>query len=91
MSSEVAIYLQKIKRYFQNNNDAIVYFLKDVDEDFFFNHLTEIAEKNFEELGDPSLTPIQFELLREKTHEVSKVKIKPNFLDIGDFGKYYLN
>jgi methyl coenzyme M reductase alpha subunit len=64
ISPEVFIYLQTVKDFFKKNEKTSEYFLKNSDEDLFFQHLTEIAQKNFEKDGEPMLSQQQFELLR---------------------------
>jgi hypothetical protein len=62
--SEVLIYLQSVKNYFNSNNEAKEYFIGDGDEELFYTHLTDISQKNFEKNGEVMLDKEQFELLR---------------------------
>lgn len=64
ISPEVLIYVQTVKDFFKKNEKAADYFLNNSDEDNFFKHLTEIAQKNYEKDGDPMLNQEQFELLK---------------------------
>jgi hypothetical protein len=64
ISPEVLIYVQTVKDFFKKNKNISDYFLKNSDEENFFKHLTEIAQKNFEKEEEPTLTQQQFELLR---------------------------
>lgn len=97
-SSEVLVYIQKIKNYFTQNKESRDYFVVNGDEDFFFYHLGEISQKNFEKNGDPLLTYDQFELIRRTIILISIVN-KPDdafnddklFIDLKEFGKFCLN
>ena len=63
-SPESLIYLQTIKNYFQNNEDARKYFLSELNEDEFYSGILKVAENNFRKLGEPQLTQEQLEFLR---------------------------
>jgi len=86
LSSEVLIYIQSVKEYFKKNESASEYFLKDSDEELFFNHLAEIAQKNFEKDGDPMLNQEQFELLRKtiRAIKLTTTDIPPKQFEIKD-------
>ena len=101
-SPEVFIYLQTVKNYLKTNLEARNYFLGDSDEEFFYKHLCEISQKNYEKNGEVMLNKEQFELLRTtvKVVTTSKKDIPEEpkkdieekiFLDLGDFGKICLN
>lgn len=101
MSPEVLIYVQTVRNYFDKNIEARDYFLNGNDEEFFFKHLSEISQKNFEKNGEAMLDKQQFELLR-KTTQVIAIAVKEDFpeeksieekifLDLGGFGKICLN
>jgi hypothetical protein len=99
IGSEVLIYLQQVKNYFKTNTEAREYFIGDSDEDTFFKHLTDIAEKNFETEGNPMLNKEQFELLRttikvvqiaEKTYTKNEIEETRIFIDTS-FGQICLN
>jgi hypothetical protein len=64
ISPEVLIYLQKLKRYLDENHDTKNYFLKEMNEQSFFNYILNISEINLEKRGQPELTSEQFEMLR---------------------------
>lgn len=64
VSPEVLIYLQTVKNYFETNKEAREFFLSNSNEDLFYKHMVEIAQKNFEKNGDATLDREQFELLR---------------------------
>jgi hypothetical protein len=96
ISSEVLIYIQKLKLYFKKNNEAKVYFAWDVDDDAFYNHIIEIAEKNYTKNGDPTLSTIQFEFLRKtmaviSISKVTKLPKVPLWMDLGKYGKICSN
>jgi hypothetical protein len=62
---EVLIYVQSVREYFKKSDEARNYFIGDSDEELFFEHLTEISQKNFEKNSEVMLDQIQFELLRK--------------------------
>jgi hypothetical protein len=64
ISPEVLIYLQSVKNYFETNQEAKEFFLSNSNEELFYKHMTEIAEKNFKKRGTATLDREQFELLR---------------------------
>jgi hypothetical protein len=74
MESEVLVYLSKLKKYFETNKEARDYLINDLPEDIFMERVSEIAEKNFLEKGDPTLSMAQFEFIKkvlEVEHGVS--------------------
>jgi hypothetical protein len=79
-SPEVLIYLQTVKNYFNNNEDAKSYFLSNLDEEEFFNHVSEVAEKNFKKKGEPQLSREQFEFLRISLMIFKKVEEEENYI-----------
>lgn len=104
LSPEVLTYLQTVKNYLKKNDEARRYFLHGVNEEMFFEHLTEIAQKNFKQLGEPMLNREQFDLLRKTMKAISIVDKSvteleeeiPNpekniFVDYRGFGKICLN
>lgn len=93
MSPEVLIYVQQVKNYFENNEDAKEYFLSNNDVEFFFNQLKTISNKNFIKNGNPQLTLEQLELIRRMSIIVTEKKsIEQNlFVDMGEFGYICLN
>jgi len=98
LSPEVLIYIQTVKNYLNTNEDAKKYFLSNGNEEFFFKHLSEISQKNFEKDGDVMLSKIQFELLRKTTMATSVLEPKNEnidnekiFIEIKNFGKICLN
>lgn len=102
MDSEVLTYIQTVKSFLKKNDEARKYFLSGVDEDLFFQHLTEIAEKNFESFGEPMLNREQFDLLRKtmkalsivdkSLEELPSISKEDNvFIDYRGLGKICLN
>lgn len=65
VSSEVLTYVQTVKNFLKKNEEANKYFLNGIDENIFFEHLSDIAEKNFKSSGEPQLSKEQFDLLRK--------------------------
>ena len=63
-SPEVLIYIQTVKHYFENNSEAREYFLGNANEELFYEHLSEISQKNFDKDGEVMLNKEQFEKLR---------------------------
>lgn len=95
MSSEVLIYLQKVKNYLETNKEANDYFLNGINSDDFFKEMTEQSIKNFTDKGDPMLNREQFEEIREKilnakTENIDDIEDKI-FFTLKDFGKICLN
>ena len=97
---EVLIYIQTVKTYLKNNIEAREYFIGESDEELFFEHLSEISQKNFETNGEVMLNKEQFELLRKTVIAISITKKdipeepKENdnmFFEIKGFGKICLN
>ena len=48
ISPEVLIYIQTVRNYFETNKEAKEFFLSNSDEKLFYEHLIEIAQKNFD-------------------------------------------
>jgi hypothetical protein len=97
---EVLIYIQTVKTYLNNNIEAREYFIGESDEELFFEHLSEISQKNFETNGEVMLNKEQFELLRKTVIAISITKKdipeepKENdnmFFEMKGFGKICLN
>jgi hypothetical protein len=76
LSPEVLIYIQSVKSYFDINKEAGEYFLSGTNEELFFKHLTEIAQKNFTKSGEATLNREQFELLRKTILALSVIEKK---------------
>jgi hypothetical protein len=102
LSPEVLAYIQTVKSFLKKNDEARDYFLKNVDEELFFNQLTEISQKNFKTHGEPMLSKEQFDLLRKTVRAISiannpikedtKENVEDNiFIDYRGLGKICLN
>jgi hypothetical protein len=65
----------------KKNDEARRYFLNGVDEEMFYEHLLEISQKNFEQLGEPMLNKEQFDLLRKTMKAISIVNKSVEELD----------
>jgi hypothetical protein len=97
MSPEVLIYIQKVKKYLENDQEAYQYFLEGVNNEKFFNELGKMAVINQEKNGDPSLNQNQFELVKTLCSSTKELENKDRndlstiYLDLGDFGKLYMN
>ena len=97
MSPEVLIYLQSVKNFLKTNEETRRYFLDGVEEEIFYNEISEISQQNYDKDGEAMLTKEQFESIRKKLiidtiskkeHEFSEGKI---FFELNGFGKIYLN
>lgn len=75
MSPEVLIYIQSVRIYFENNEEARNYFVNNSNENEFFDKLTKISQKNYESLGRASLTEVQFELLRALVNNLDQTDL----------------
>lgn len=77
MDPEIIIYINKLRSYFKKNEDASSYFLKNIDEDKFFDMVTDMAQKNFSTKGDPTLDLPQFEAIKQ-TIKVIEISERPD-------------
>lgn len=97
MSPEVLIYIRKVRDYLENNQDAHDYFLIGIDEEKFFDEVSKIATKNITKKGNPALSQDQFELVKTLCESTKLLKNKERgdlstvYLDLGNFGKLYMN
>jgi len=91
--TEVLTYLQNLRKYFETNDTAQMYFLISGNEEPFFKDMEELAMKNFEETGEPALSIEQFEEVRKKISTNSEKKNSPIglFISLGDMGRISLN
>jgi hypothetical protein len=64
-SSEVLIYVQKVKAFFTNDISARDYYYIDTNEEKFYELISITAQKNFDKNGDPMLNIEQFEEIRQ--------------------------
>ena len=86
LSPDVLIYIQNVRKFFTTNVETREYFKIDDDEDKFFDHVIEQAQKNFEETGIPELSIEQFEEMKVKQFDMQGV-----FIPMGHFGLISLN
>jgi len=104
LSPDTLIYIQSVKDYFKKNKEARTYFLTNNSEELFFQHLSDIAEKNNKSFNNPTLNREQFELLRKTTlalsivnepKKVEEMDLKEFdngiFIHIPNFGQICLN
>jgi magnesium-transporting ATPase (P-type) len=80
LSPEVLMYIQTVKHYFQNNQEAHDYFLGNTDEELFYEYLSEISQKNFDKDGEVMLNKEQFESLRKTMSDLKKQSNKTPFV-----------
>jgi len=85
ISPEVLIYIQSVKNYFESNIEVKEYFLNNSDEELFYKHMIEIAQKNYTKNGDAILNREQFELLRKTISSISIIKNKKFKIKNEDF------
>lgn len=95
LPSEVLIYLQKLKSYFNSVDEVRNYFVGDVHIDLFYEKVTKTSQENFQKTGQPMLSVDQFEsirieLMREHFKQIKQLP-KEIFVDYKQFGKFYLN
>jgi len=100
-ASEVLLYIQMVRNFLKKNQDACKYFLVEINEEYFFDNLTQIAEKNYQSIGEPQLSKIQFDTLRtsmielnnpNKTYnEISQEKSDNIFIDYRGYYKISYN
>jgi hypothetical protein len=77
-SIDILVYVDSVKRFFEDNKEAKEYFLSNIDENIFFEELCNICEKNINERELPNLTVEQFEQLRNKMLK-SPIILVPGF------------
>ena len=86
LSPDVLIYIQNIREYFTTNVEIREYFKIDNNENVFFDHVIDQAQKNYEENGEPELSIEQFEELKAKQFDIQE-----GFISLGNFGVISLN
>jgi len=93
-STEILMYMQKLKYFIENDEESYTYFLLNTDKEKFFIELEKIATNNFTIKGEPMLTESQLELVR-KSCELPLNNVKTDlsevYMDLGDMGKLYMN
>lgn len=91
--SEVLLYIQKVKKFFELNDKAKEYYFVIYNETEFYEKVIEIAQKNFDKNGEPALNINQFELLR-MPEEIKKFPIfiyNNIFIEMEGYEKICLN
>jgi len=93
MSPEVLIYVQKLKLFMEKSETAREYFNISDKDDVFFDYVLELSQKNFEEHGEPELSLIQIEEIRQKisTSTENNDEITGIFISLGNMGYISLN
>lgn len=90
MDSEIIVYMSKLRKYFKTNKEAREYFIGELDEEIFLEKVTEVAMKNYNDKGDPTLSYTQFEFIKKtlNTHvvEINNVTIPGPIIFIDDRG-----
>lgn len=100
-SSEVLIYIQKVKTFFDNDQTAKDYYYIETNEEKFYELIIETAQKNFDNNGEPILNIEQFENIRQLIINLNDDKLidksfmistpKNIFLDFDGYDKICLN
>lgn len=85
---EVLIYIQNVRKYFTTNEESKEYFQIDKHGEEFFNEITDLSQKNFEEHGTAELSIEQFEDLRRKV--MPNFTIHSKFVTLEELGKFGL-
>jgi hypothetical protein len=87
ISPDVLTYVQNVMTFMSKNEEAKKYFIDNSNEELFFKHLSEIAQKNYKSFGDPTLDKKQFELLRKTIMAIDVVNkpLKVEEIDPKDF------
>jgi len=91
VTTEVLMYIQSVRNYFEQNPKVKQYFIGNTDEEDFFNSLGEISQKNVYEERDVMLTQEQFEELRMVKRKMGNIHDKRIFMDLGEHGQICLN
>jgi hypothetical protein len=63
---DILVYIQKVRNYFDTNEDAKKYFKIHENETLFYDLLIDMSKKNYDKNNEPMLTIEQFEELRMK-------------------------
>jgi len=61
---DVLIYINNLKSVISKDKEASDYFLKNIDEEVFFENVATVAENNLKSKGECTLTENQFEIIR---------------------------
>ena len=86
VTTEVLMYVQSVRIYFDNNPEVKKYFIGTSDEEVFFEKLGELSQKNTDNEEDVMLTQEQFESLRQINSNVKSL-----FINVGEYGQVCLN
>ena len=84
---DIDVYLSGVKNFFEKNTELFATIVGDMDTETFFERVREIANKNYDSNGDPTLTIKQLE-------SISNVKFKvlperPKIVDFSVTGKNF--
>ena len=89
MSLEVDIYLNNIKKFFEENPNDLINLIPASKKNDFYNEIKKVAEINFEKFGEAGLTKKQ---LLEISLKLGTTNITPqNVIKKTLFGEYSLN
>lgn len=87
MNVDVLIYVNNLKEFFKNDEQAFkdMFGTLDIDKELYFKRLEEVATQNFEEKGEPTLSTTQmFGLVQElitslpKTNQIKEFTTPQN-------------
>lgn len=81
MEPEVLVYINKLKKYLDNNKEARDHFIGELDEEGFMEKVSEFAIKNFIDKDDPTLTMEQFEYIRKIMRAEEITSREPSYYD----------
>jgi 3-hydroxy-3-methylglutaryl CoA synthase len=77
MNVDVLIYVNNLKDFFKKDKQAFkdMFGALDIDKELYFKRLEEIANQNFEEKGEPTLSTIQmWDIVKELVAHTDNVK-----------------
>jgi hypothetical protein len=91
MNVDVEIYHKNIINFFESNPDQLKILIGSIDKELFYEKVKEVANKNFVESNEPSLTRKQMVDLVWELH-IQKIKIfRRNIFESTSYGTYCLN
>lgn len=67
----VDVYLTGVKNFFEKNAELFAKIIGDMDKETFFDKFREIANKNYNNNGDPTLTVKQLESITNVTFKTT--------------------
>lgn len=98
ITNEVLIYIEKLKSFFESNNEACEYFFNFPKENKFYGVVLAYSVDNFEKNGTPEVSKKQFEEIRKKLlynyneqNKLNEFKIPIEIMDIKFENVLYLN